>query len=144
MWPVVSAHDRVGQDNDSSAQQRRHETIEPDKEQSVRCRETWLGGKPAPKQVQLWRRKTISASSRTCDLKGEANACSNKPGTKPSRRDYPVCPSTTVWIGFSAATLGARACRQGSERNQCLTAPMAASSRKRSPPGEEDACGLRE
>jgi hypothetical protein len=25
-------------------------------------------------------------------------------GTKPFRRDYPICWSTTVWIGFSAAT----------------------------------------
>jgi hypothetical protein len=25
-------------------------------------------------------------------------------GTKPFRRDYPICWSATVWIGFSAAT----------------------------------------
>jgi hypothetical protein len=49
----VPSHDRVGLDDDRSVQQRRHKAIKPDKEQSVRCREPWLGGKPAPQQVQL-------------------------------------------------------------------------------------------
>jgi hypothetical protein len=49
----VPSHDRVGLDDNRSVQQRRQKTIEPDKEQSVRKPEPWLGGKPAPKQVQL-------------------------------------------------------------------------------------------
>jgi hypothetical protein len=49
----VPSHDRVGLDDDGGVQQRRHQAIEPDKEQSVRWREPWLGGNPAPQQVQL-------------------------------------------------------------------------------------------
>jgi hypothetical protein len=49
----VPSHDRVGLDDDSRAEQRRHKTIEPDEEQSVRRREPWLGAKPAAQQVQL-------------------------------------------------------------------------------------------
>jgi hypothetical protein len=66
-------------DDDGGVQQRRDKAIESDKEQSVRWREPWLGGKSTPQQAQLMGTKTISASSRACNLKGEANACSNKP-----------------------------------------------------------------
>jgi hypothetical protein len=102
----VPSHDRVGLDDDRSVQQRRHKAIEPDKEQSVRCREPWLGGKPAPQQVQLMARNTISASSRACDLKGEANTCSNKPRNETIPRHYPISRAATAWIGFSAGTAG--------------------------------------
>ena len=100
----VPLHDRVGLDDDGSVQQRRHEAIEPDKEQSVRCREPWLGEKPAPQQVQLMPRNTISASTRACDLKGEANTCSNKPRneTIAITRSHGQPPRGHFWTGPAA------------------------------------------
>jgi hypothetical protein len=66
--------------DDGGVQQRRHEAIEPDKEQSVRWREPWLGRKPTPQQVQLMAQEdNLGLQPRLRDLKGEANACSNKP-----------------------------------------------------------------
>jgi hypothetical protein len=40
-------------DDDGGVQQRRDKAIESDKEQSVRWREPWLGGKSTPQQAQL-------------------------------------------------------------------------------------------
>jgi hypothetical protein len=53
----MPSHDRLGLNDDGSVQQRWHETIEPDKEQSGRWREPWSGGKPASQQVQLMAQK---------------------------------------------------------------------------------------
>jgi len=61
----VPSHDPVGLDDDGSAQQRRHETIEPDNKQSVRSREPWLGAKPAPHQVQLMAQEDNPAALAT-------------------------------------------------------------------------------
>ena len=88
----MPSHDRVGLDNDGGAQQRRHEAIEPHKEQSVPWREPWPGRQPALQQIEL-RRKTISASSRARDLNGEARTCRNKPKNEtipPRLPDLPV------------------------------------------------------
>jgi hypothetical protein len=67
----VPAHNRVGLDDDRSIQQRRHKAIEPDEEQSIRCREPWLGGTPASQQVQLM---------------SQENNLGLEPGLRPERR----------------------------------------------------------
>jgi hypothetical protein len=69
----VPSRDRVGLDNNGSFQQRQQKAIEPDKEQSVRWCELWLGGKPAPQQVQLMAQEDNLGLSRACDLNGEAD-----------------------------------------------------------------------
>jgi hypothetical protein len=45
----------------------------------------------------------LSASSRACDLKGEANTCSNKPRNEPIPRNYQISRAVTAWIGFRHA-----------------------------------------
>jgi hypothetical protein len=100
----MPAHDRVRLDNDRSVQQRRHKTIEPDKEQSVCWREPWLGGNPAPQQVHLMAQEDNLGLQPRLRLEGEANTCSNRPRNETILRHYPISWAATVWIGFSAGT----------------------------------------
>jgi hypothetical protein len=50
------------------------------------------------------RRKTISASSRACDLKGEARTWNNKPRSEAIPVRLPHLTATSVWMKFSAGT----------------------------------------
>jgi hypothetical protein len=67
-------------------------------------REPWLGGKPAPKQVQLIAHEDNLGLQPELRLKAKLMHGATSQGTKPCRQDYPIYLSTTVSIGFSAAT----------------------------------------
>jgi hypothetical protein len=89
----VPSHDHVGLDDDRSVQQRRHKVIEPDKEQSVRCGEPGLGGKPAPQQVQLMAQEDNLGLQPRLRLERQSQCMRNKTSNEvisPRLSDLPV------------------------------------------------------
>jgi hypothetical protein len=90
----VPSQDRVGLNDNSRAEPRRHKTTEPDEEQSVRWRDPWLGGKQALQQVQLMAQEdNLGLQPRLRLERRSQHTCSNKPKNEtipPRIPDLPV------------------------------------------------------